>query len=52
MMNKKELEAFARETAKGLKAKRDLNKFGQMLTYGPGGAERRTRRTPQQFALN
>ena len=32
MMNKKELEAFAREAAKGLKTEKDLNEFSQMLT--------------------
>lgn len=31
-MNKKELEAFAREAAKGLKSEKDLNEFSQMLT--------------------
>ena len=31
-MNKKELEAFAREAAKGLKREKDLNEFSQMLT--------------------
>ena len=31
-MNKKELEAFARETAKTLKTEKDLNEFSQMLT--------------------
>jgi len=31
-MNKKELEAFAREAAKGLKTEKDLNEFSQMLT--------------------
>ena len=30
-MNKKELEAFAREAAKGLKTEKDLNEFSQML---------------------
>ena len=32
MMNKKELEAFAREAAKSLKTEKDLNEFSQMLT--------------------
>ena len=32
MMNKKELEAFAREAAKSLKTGKDLNEFSQMLT--------------------
>lgn len=31
-MNKKELEAFAREAAKNLKTEKDLNEFSQMLT--------------------
>ncbi len=31
-MNKKELEAFAREAAKGIKTEKDLNSFSQMLT--------------------
>jgi len=31
-MNKKELEAFAREAAKGLKTEKDLNDFRQILT--------------------
>ncbi len=31
-MNKKELEAFAREAAKGIKTENDLNAFSQMLT--------------------
>lgn len=31
-MNKKELEAFAREAAKGMKTEKDLNEFRQMLT--------------------
>jgi len=31
-MNRKELEAFAREAAKGLKTEKDLNEFSQMLT--------------------
>jgi len=31
-MNKKELEAFAREAAKGMKTEQDLNDFRQMLT--------------------
>ena len=31
-MNKKDLEAFAREAAKGLKTEKDLNEFSQMLT--------------------
>jgi transposase-like protein len=31
-MNKKELEAFAREAAKSLKTEKDLNEFSQMLT--------------------
>ena len=31
-MNKKELEAFAREAAKGIKTEKDLNAFSQMLT--------------------
>jgi putative transposase len=31
-MNKKELEAFAREAAKNLKSEKDLNEFSQMLT--------------------
>ena len=31
-MNKQELEAFAREVAKGLKTEKDLNEFSQMLT--------------------
>lgn len=31
-MNKKELEAFAREAAKGIKTEQDLNEFRQMLT--------------------
>ena len=31
-MNKKELQAFAREVAKGLKTEKDLNEFSQMLT--------------------
>jgi len=31
-MNKEELEAFAREAAKGLKTEKDLNEFSQMLT--------------------
>ncbi len=31
-MNKKELEAFAREAAKTLKTEKDLNEFSQMLT--------------------
>ena len=31
-MNKKELEAFAREAAKSLKTEKDLNDFRQMLT--------------------
>ena len=35
-MNKKELEAFAREAAKGLKTEKDLNEFSQMLTKGSG----------------
>jgi len=31
-MNKKELEAFAREAAKGIKTEKDLSDFSQMLT--------------------
>lgn len=31
-MNQKELEAFAREAAKGIKTEKDLNSFSQMLT--------------------
>jgi len=31
-MNKKELESFAREAAKGIKTEKDLNDFSQMLT--------------------
>ena len=31
-MTKQELEAFAREAAKGLKSERDLIDFSQMLT--------------------
>ena len=31
-MNKKELEAFAREAAKSIKTEKDLNAFSQMLT--------------------
>ena len=31
-MNQKELEAFAREAAKGIKTQKDLNSFSQMLT--------------------
>ena len=31
-MNKKELQSFAREVAKGLKTEKDLNEFSQMLT--------------------
>ena len=31
-MNKKELEAFAREAAKQIKTEKDLNDFRQMLT--------------------
>lgn len=31
-MNKKELEAFARKAAKGLKTEKDLNEFSQILT--------------------
>ena len=31
-MKKQELEAFAREVAKGLKTEEDLNEFSQMLT--------------------
>ena len=31
-MNKEELEAFAREAAKGMKTEKDLNEFSQMLT--------------------
>ena len=31
-MNKKELEAFAREAAKTIKTEKDLNDFSQMLT--------------------
>ncbi len=31
-MNRTELEAFAREAAKGLKTEKDLNEFSQMLT--------------------
>ncbi len=31
-MNKKDLEAFAREAAKGMKTEADLNEFRQMLT--------------------
>ena len=31
-MNKEELEAFAREAAKGLKTEKDLDEFSQMLT--------------------
>lgn len=31
-MNRKELEAFARETAKSIKTEKDLNNFSQMLT--------------------
>lgn len=31
-MNRKELEAFAREAAKGLKTEKDLNEFSQVLT--------------------
>src|SRR5690606_6200436 len=31
-MDKKELEAFAREAAKTLKTEKDLNEFSQMLT--------------------
>ena len=30
-MNRKELEAFAREAAKTLKTEKDLNEFSQML---------------------
>ena len=30
-MNKKELEVFAREAAKGIKSSQDLNEFSQML---------------------
>ena len=32
MMDKKELEAFAREAAKTLKTEKDLNEFSRMLT--------------------
>ncbi len=32
MMNKQELESFAREAAKGIKTEKDLNAFSQMLT--------------------
>ena len=32
MMNKKDLEAFAREAAKSLKTEKDLNEFSQILT--------------------
>ena len=32
MMNKQELETFAREAAKGIKTEKDLNAFSQMLT--------------------
>tara|TARA_R110002111_G_scaffold148251_1_gene215375 strand:+ start:473 stop:682 length:210 start_codon:yes stop_codon:yes gene_type:complete len=32
-MNKKELEAFAREAAKGIKTEKDLNDFS-LLRYG------------------
>ena len=31
-MKKQDLEAFAREVAKGLKTEQDLNEFSQMLT--------------------
>ena len=31
-MNRKELEAFAREAAKSIKTEKDLNSFSQMLT--------------------
>ena len=31
-MNRKELEAFAREAAKSIKTEKDLNAFSQMLT--------------------
>ena len=31
-MNRKELEAFAREAAKGIKTEKDLSDFSQMLT--------------------
>lgn len=31
-MDKKKLEAFAREVAKGLKTEKDLNEFSQILT--------------------
>ena len=31
-MNKKELEAFAKEAAKTIKTEQDLNEFRQMLT--------------------
>lgn len=31
-MNKKELEAFAKEAAKGIKTEKDLAEFSQMLT--------------------
>ena len=31
-MNKKELEAFAREAAKGMETEQDLNDFRQILT--------------------
>ena len=31
-MNKKELEAFGREVAKGIKTESDLNDFRKMLT--------------------
>ena len=31
-MNKQELEAFAREAAKGIKTEKDLNDFRQILT--------------------
>ena len=44
-MNKKELEAFAREAAKGLKPEKDLNEFSQMLTKVAVEAALRVRRT-------
>ncbi len=33
-MNKKELEAFAREAAKNIKTEKALNEFSQMLNEG------------------
>ncbi len=32
-MDRKEIEAFARKAAKGIKTKKDLSNFSQLLTF-------------------